>query len=387
LKVLMAGPVAPVRGPIPKLMPLLADGLRAAGCAVTVCQWGRHRDDESAFDKLRDRVRDLQAIRVELRRDAYDVLLVKTAHDWAALTRDLPLLRAVRGLARATVVALHGTWADRLVEPGSRVLKVVSAGLPRWSDAVLVLSRQEQEQWARFAPRGRIRLMKDPYVTPPAAPATAGRREFGVPADVPLVLFVGRLIAAKGIFELIDAMSAVNAERPCHLLILGQGEEREALARRARGLGISDRITFAGYVGQDLLQAAYRCADVFVLPSWAEGFPVAILEAMDGGLPIVTTPIRGMADHLVEGRSGLFVPVRDPQSLASTMLKLLRDPELRRRLGAGARAKVPDFAPSEVAQEHLAVFREVLEARTMVAPGRKTSGPGSGGIDKGGNCS
>ncbi len=373
MKILLAGPAALARGPIPKLIPLLVDGLRAAGSSVTVCQWGRHNDDESFVEKLQGRAADLHAIRAELRRDAYDILLVKSAHDWPALTRDLPLLLTVRGLARAIVVALHGTWSDRLVAPGSRALKTVSALVPRWSDAVLVLSRQEQEQWARFAPRGRIRLMKDPYVTPPAAPTTAGRREFGVPADVPLVLFVGRLIAAKGVFELIDALRVVNAEQPCHLLMLGQGEEGEALARRARELGVADRVTLAGYVGQDLLYAAYRCADIFALPSWAEGFPVAILEAMDCGLPIVTTRIRGMADHLVEGRSGLFVPVRDPHSLASTLLKLLRDPELGRRLGTQARAKVTDFAPGEVAQEHLAVFHEVLEAGTVAAPIRRTS--------------
>jgi glycosyltransferase involved in cell wall biosynthesis len=202
--------------------------------------------------------------------------------------------------------------------------------------------------------------MKDPYVPGETPGATIGREQMGVPVDMPLLLFVGRLILAKGVHELIEALARVNTVRTCHCLCLGEGPERASLVRRARALGIEQRVTFGGYVGPDRLFAAYRSADLFVLPSWAEGFPVAILEAMDCSLPIVTTRIRGMADHVVEGENGLFVPLRDPPALAAAILRLLEDESLRRRLGEGGQLKLREFSPVAVAREHLSAFAEAL---------------------------
>lgn len=360
LRVLIAAPVAAVRGPLPKLVPLLAEGLRELGCEVGLAQWGRRRDRESLVEKSWGRWHDLLRIRAELRRRPWDLLLIKSAHDWPALARDLPLLLATRGLCHR-ILAFHGSQPQRLLAGGSGLFRAVTERVLREADACLVLSREEQELWQRFSPATRFRLMKDPYRPFGVAP-TPERSQFGLPADEPVVLFVGRLIQGKGVWELLEAVRRVNAERPCRLLVLGDGELRDRLRERAAADGLADRVIFAGYVGPDELQAAYRCADVFVLPSWTEGFPMSIIEAMDCGLPIVTTPIRGMADHLVEGENALFVPVRGTAELAAALRRLLEDRDLRARMAANNRLKVGAFSPAVVAREHLEVFREFIGA-------------------------
>jgi len=119
-------------------------------------------------------------------------------------------------------------------------------------------------------------------------------------------------MAQKGVFDLLGALARLAGPKPWHLLVAGNGPEEESFRARVRSLGLQNRVTLAGYLNSSLLALAYRGADLFVFPSWSEGFPTVILEAMDAGLPIVTTHLRGAADHLQEGIHACFVPPRDP---------------------------------------------------------------------------
>src|SRR5581483_7773435 len=109
------------------------------------------------------------------------------------------------------------------------------------------------------------------------------------------------------------------------------------------------------------LAVSYRDADVFVLPTYhPEGFPTAISEAMSAGLPVVTSNVRGNADHLIEGRNALFVPPRDPDALAEALERVLSDPRLRERMARANREKVKEFAPERVARGYVDVLEELL---------------------------
>jgi glycosyltransferase involved in cell wall biosynthesis len=97
---------------------------------------------------------------------------------------------------------------------------------------------------------------------------------------------------------------------------------------------------------------------MLVLPSLSEGFPLVVSEAMHAGLPVVTTPIRGVVDELTEGTHVAFAPVRDPDALAQTIVRLLRDPARRAAMGQANRIKVREFAPTPVARR----FRDAVSA-------------------------
>jgi len=102
---------------------------------------------------------------------------------------------------------------------------------------------------------------------------------------------------------------------------------------------------------------------VFVLPSWSEGFPYAIMEAMHTGLPIVTTKIRGMADHLEEGINVLFAEPKNPSNLARALEEILSDKDLRERMQKSNIASMKNFDPDLVARHYLSVLRVICKKR------------------------
>ena len=122
------------------------------------------------------------------------------------------------------------------------------------------------------------------------------------------------------------------------MFILGDGPERAALAALAAELGVADAVRFAGHLASgDLALPAF---DVAVLCSRHEGMPNALLEAGAWGLPAVATPVPGVDDVLLEGRTGLLAPIGDAQALAERTVELLRDPARARQMGAAARAHI-----------------------------------------------
>jgi glycosyltransferase involved in cell wall biosynthesis len=181
--------------------------------------------------------------------------------------------------------------------------------------------------------------------------------------DVPTVLFAGRVLAEKGVFDTVEAFALLRAQRPCHLVIAGAGPAADDVAARVADLGLSESVTLAGKLSQDELFARYRSADIFVLPTYlGEGFPTVLSEAMSAGLPIVTTKLRGSADHLEDGVNALFVPPRSPSAIADAFQRLLDDDELRVRMSAANRAKVRDFAPVKAAEIYLRALAEIVPA-------------------------
>lgn len=361
MRILMLAPHPHVRGPLQKHVPHLVAALGELGCSVRVEGWGRGREEETLAERISGRAADIRRIRRVLRAERFEMLVVKTAHDWNTLSRDIPLLLATRGLCRRRVLQFHGCWVNRLVSPGHAAFKLASALLVRFCDAVLVLSTEEQRQWLTFYPRGRVHVVKNPLLPPASPPPPPARKDLGVAEGVPVLLFVGRLMEVKGVWESIAALPEVLARTPCHLVLAGEGAAAEELKRRTAEAGLGSHVTLTGYLEGDALRAAYATADVFVLPSRSEGFPFSILEAMEAGLPVVTTRIRGMADHLREGVNALMIPPRDVGALADALKRILGDAELRARMGRANRDKVREFAPAIVGREYLAILREIAD--------------------------
>jgi glycosyltransferase involved in cell wall biosynthesis len=151
-----------------------------------------------------------------------------------------------------------------------------------------------------------------------------------------VVVAVGRLESWKGMGDLITALPRLS--RDTHLVLAGDGSERELLRSRARTLGVTQRIHLVGWA-EDVVPLLWA-GDVFALPSHTEGMPNALLEAMATGLPCVATSVGTVAEVLGGGDAGSLVPPRDPAALASALTALLEDESAAARLGMAARARI-----------------------------------------------
>ncbi|MFP4451254.1 MAG: glycosyltransferase, partial [Rhodosalinus sp.] len=155
------------------------------------------------------------------------------------------------------------------------------------------------------------------------------------------LLFVGRLSAAKGVPVLLDAMAELAVSHPgARLALIGDGPDRAALQAHAVRAGLSDRVTFAGYRDERGVAEALAGADIFVLPSFAEGLPVVLMEALAAQCAVVTTRIAGIPELVRDGETGLIVPPGEAGALAEALGRLLDDAPLRQRLAEAGRAAV-----------------------------------------------
>lgn len=164
------------------------------------------------------------------------------------------------------------------------------------------------------------------------------------------IIFVGRLAAVKGVPVLLEAFARARATHPeAELVLVGDGAERPRITARAADLGLGSSVRFAGYLTQDQVADELAQADIFALPSFAEGVPVVLMEAMATGLPVIATRIAGIGELVEEGASGFLVPPGDVDTLADRLCALLADAGQRSAMGQLGRACVVE--EFDIAQE------------------------------------
>jgi glycosyltransferase involved in cell wall biosynthesis len=199
-------------------------------------------------------------------------------------------------------------------------------------------------------PPGRIHVIPNPVPRGGVTRSPAG--------PVPRLLSVGRLHWAKGHDLALDAAALLGGD-PFTWDIVGEGPEGDALRQRAAGPGLAGRVRFPGF--QPDPRPWLGAADLFVLSSRVEGLPLALLEAMAAGLPIVATRCgRGVEEALSDGAAGVLVPPGDPGALAAAIRALLSDPGRRRDLGDAALRRSLDYDPEPIAARYERVFQAVM---------------------------
>jgi glycosyltransferase involved in cell wall biosynthesis len=197
------------------------------------------------------------------------------------------------------------------------------------------------------------------------------RASLGIAEDAPVVGFVGRLVAEKGVPELLRAARLVRERVPraVFLLVGGSDEEKPGSLTpdAARGAGVEGACVFTG-VRHDLPEL-YRAMDVFALPSHREGFPRAAMEAAAMGLPCVVSDVRGCRQVVAQGENGLLVPAQDHAALAKALTELLLAPSLARLMGTeGRRRALRDFDERRVFATVLAEYERLLRDKGLAVP-------------------
>jgi len=181
------------------------------------------------------------------------------------------------------------------------------------------------------------------------------------------IVCVAALSRRKGHAVLLDAFALLLARgRDVRLVVAGDGEERAALEHRAARPDLRGRVRFAGALGHDAVRRLYDDADIACLPSYAEGVPTVLMEAMAMEIPVVATGIMGVPELVEDGRSGLLVPPARPDLLADALERLVGDPALRRAMGSAGRERVVGHYEVDRSAARL---REVLRPFTQSVSG------------------
>jgi glycosyltransferase involved in cell wall biosynthesis len=213
----------------------------------------------------------------------------------------------------------------------------------------------------RGVPRDRIHIQHNsvkPFTAPPAAEIEAIRRELGI--KLPVVLAVGRLSAEKGHADLLEAVARVS-DPPFQLVVVGDGPERCRLDEQIVRLRLEQKAILVGH--RPDVRPFYAAATLLALPSHSEGSPNVVLEAMAAGVPVAATNVGGVPEILEHERTGLLVPARDPDSMATAIRRLLLAPETRCALADAARREVEaHYTPEAYHRSMAAFYREVLDA-------------------------
>lgn len=243
-------------------------------------------------------------------------------------------------------------------------------------DAFITISKEIDEELAGagvpaerrpFIPNG---VDTERFAPPSAAERTALRRSLGLDSG-PIAVFTGRLNAEKNVGQLVDLWPDMRARHSdATLLLVGTGYQEAELRARA-GPGIR----FAGRV--DDVAPYLRAADIFVLPSAAEGLSNALLEAMAAGLPPVVTAVGGATDLVEHGRNGHLVAPNDRAALRAALLEILGDADLRERLGRLARERIVcDYRLPSIALRLRDLYDAVRRREPLASPGSAPVTPG-----------
>jgi glycosyltransferase involved in cell wall biosynthesis len=298
--------------------------------------------------------RATQQLRTELVDGHYQILHVfsnKALQNGLRAVRGLPVrLVAYRGIVGNVSFLSPVSWL-RFLNPRIDCIVCVA-------DAVRDFFLRMRPAFLRIPPHKLVRIYKGHDLAWYTA-APAELEPFGVPRDAFVVSCVANYRPRKGIEVLVDAMAALPRGAPIHLLLVGQ-MEASRLVRKIAASPVADRIHRIGHRAD--APALTAASDVFVLPSVKrEGLARSLIEAMAYAVPPIVTDCGGSPELVVNGVSGLVVPVRDPRALASAIMQLYTDTGLRKRLGSAARERIRnDFRIEDTIAQTLALYRRLV---------------------------
>ena len=182
-----------------------------------------------------------------------------------------------------------------------------------------------------------------------------------LPSDARIALFAGRLVVRKGLSELIDSWKIISASyKDCLLLVAGSGSQGDELRKKVRDLQLDSNIIFLGDVNN--MCDYYGASDIFVLPSYGEGLPNALLEAMACGLPLAVSEIPGIKEIVEKAGCGVMFRPKDDDSLCKAIIALLYDEKKRQEMGVKGRGFAADnYAIEKIADRYSLLYKEICQ--------------------------
>jgi glycosyltransferase involved in cell wall biosynthesis/folate-dependent phosphoribosylglycinamide formyltransferase PurN len=192
------------------------------------------------------------------------------------------------------------------------------------------------------------------------------RSLLGIPSEKTIVGFIGRLASVKGAHHLLEAIPKIRESAPeTHFLFVGDGEERLVLEKRVNELGLAEALTFTGY--QEDISEFLALVDILVVPSLNEGMGRVIAEGGLAGKPVIASNVGGIPDLVKNNETGILVSPRSPSEIAQAVIRLVRDPELGRELGANLRRRVQEgFTERQMVEKIHSLYQQLLGLKEVL---------------------
>lgn len=299
-------------------------------------------------------------------RSGAGVVHVNTSLDARAYWRDLLYVLAAKLCGVRVIYQVHGGSVSLLAGSNplrSAFMRRVLRATLQWPDVVVVLSRSELQGISATVPRQNVVLLPNAIDCRPFLEQGRVARHPGAPLRL---VYVGRLVRMKGVFEMMQALALARQRGVAsQLVVAGEGPEEAALRHAARELGIEGQVTFAGPAFGERKAGLLAEADVFLLPSYREGLPYALLEAMAAGVVPVATRVGAIPDVVADGVHGVLVPSRDPNAIAQAIAALAADRALVARMSAAGRARVASaYSIERLANDFTALYTRLGASAT-----------------------
>ena len=280
----------------------------------------------------------------------YPIVHVNVASDSSYYRKSL-FIKAAKRAGRKIVIHQHGGDFETFYEKEqndrgrARIRQVLSMG-----DVFLVLSPKLKQFFKGILEPSKVILCPNAVPVPDSIEKEYGKQR---------ILFLGRLCKEKGLRELFSVLPQLHGQFPqMHVLLGGIWEDEELLEEAAK---MKEYVTDLGWLQGEAKKNYLRTSDLFVFPTYFEGQPVSVLEAMAYQCGIVATRVGGIPQMIEQEQTGLLIEPKDPEGLKSALQKLLSDPELCERLGKNARAKVQkEFSIEKSLQELIKIYQQLV---------------------------
>jgi len=297
------------------------------------------------------------ALMVHLVRLRPRIVHINTSLDFKGYWRDLAYLGVSKGLGRRVVYQIHGGALPEEFFPRSALLRTLLRRVLMGADVVVLLAEREMSAYRSFAPRARlVRIANCVRVDEGEPVGHAGS------APTLSVAYLGRLTASKGILETIEAVGILRDRgTEVRLTIAGSGEAADLIRRSVAARNLQDQVQLVGELFGEAKRQLWQRTDVLALPSYHEGLPYALLEAMAAGVVPVASPVGAIPDVMQDRVHGLSVPARDPHSVARALGELAADRELLRRLARAARERIASgYSLTQLAEQFTQLYESLL---------------------------
>lgn len=311
-----------------------------------------HGENAGRLEKLAAVLRDL--VLVPLRAAGHNLVVLNPSLDFKAVVRDgFYHLVVKRLLRRQTLVFFHG-WDHRFAQRIERSWKGLFNFVFNY-DRALVLADAFRVSLIRWgAPAPKVNLETTMFEQ-----ATLDRRN-----DPCKLLFLSRLVPGKGCLESVQTVEILAREFPGVILYMaGEGEEKAKLQRYVAEKGLGDHVRFAGWVEGDAKARLLGECGIMIFPSYSEGMPITVLEAMGMGLAVVTRPVGGIPDVVVDGENGFLIATLEPADFAEKVRFLLENREVWQKMSERNRVKAEScYEAGSVVKRLEALYLETMRS-------------------------
>lgn len=326
------------------------------GYAVEQSYYGNSDQVKSLAGRLFLILKNAINLKRKLIKQKSDIVYLNTAFDHKTLVRDSISIFILKSFNHQVKIVLktHGTTLKTIFSKS-----ILKKYVLKNTDLLLVLSREELETFKKIV-YNKVGITANALDFRDYSADINFKLRNGINEQTHILLYVGRFIKEKGIIDLLNACKIIQEKKlPFKLFCLGSGVLLDEIKKLIKKLDLEKEIILPGYVPEEETYHYYSNCDILILPSYREGFPMAVFQAIAAGKPVITTQVNACADHLQEYVNCLWVKKNNPEDLAEKIIFLCRNKELRIRMSKNNKDIAENFTSEKIAGQLNFLFNEL----------------------------